>query len=117
MFPALPLSNILNKFKMNKALNKLKFKTRFRLCLFTSMVVNWLIADFNLELIRSRADFLGLVRALENIEQCNGQVTLTKYCKAARLALSRYLAGQPFKSKEVDGVKLTVDGIPTILKP
>lgn len=42
---------------------------------------------------------------------------LIKYCKNARLALSRHLSGQPFKSKDLEGIRLTSDGIPIILDP
>jgi hypothetical protein len=89
----------------------------FRITWFTLKIVTWLTVTFKLELTRSLSDFLGLVRSLEKIENNNGQVHLIKFCKNTRLALSRYLAGQPFKSNQLEYVRLTSDGIPYILGP
>lgn len=82
---------------------------------FTIKVITWLCVAFTLDTSRSLKDFLGLLRNLQKIETNNGKVHLTIYCKNARLALARYLAGQAFKT--IDKVSLTVDGIPVILGP
>lgn len=84
---------------------------------FTLKVVTWLTVAFKLELARPPKDFLEVVNTLETLERCNGPIHLTKYVKGARLSLSRYLSGTPFTSKEVEGVRLSKDGIPVILGP
>jgi hypothetical protein len=93
---------------------KIKFN-KVRITSFTIKVVTWLCVTFKLDFTRPVKDFLGLLQVLENIEINSGQVRLTKYVKNARLALARYLSGQPFK--KIDGVRLTKDGIPVILGP
>lgn len=77
--------------------------------------VTWLTVTFQLELTRSLREYRQLVETLDKISTTQSPKGLVLYCKEVRICLYRYLSGTPLLSSKV--IKLTKDGIPTILGP
>jgi len=82
----------------------------------TERVVIWLVKAFKLELTLSLNTYRALIHQLGKVQKCRGDEAFIKYLKFTRLALQKYICGQPLVQSQ-DGVGLTSAGIPKVLGP